>query len=227
MNKLSSSLLAIILSATAANTLHAQEYTTNRLPADSISPATDYTTPSPSHDLLKNSFFATGGYSLIVSSMEGGWPSGNPKLGLDWQVGFDHILNEKGIGWGILYSGYHSSYSESSYSGHITLHYLAPQLVCQTLRTDSRWNFGFKAGLGLFTWVERETAMSHLLVSERSLGFGVNYMVFLDLRLDRDWSIIADLSGVTGLFKQKSYADADALSRVTRVSLNLGIKFRF
>ena len=69
--------------------------------------------------------------------------------------------------------------------------------------------------------------MSHLLVSERSLGFGVNYMLFLDLRLDRDWSIIADLSGVSGLFKQNSYADADDLSRVTRVSLNLGLKFRF
>lgn len=76
----------------------------------------------------EHTVYANLGFSLMTSKFYIPYGSeGHPKRGFDWQVGYEWV-SKKGIGVGLLYSGYASSYFYY-YDSNILLTYVAPQFV--------------------------------------------------------------------------------------------------
>jgi len=97
-----------------------------------------------------NTFYAYIGYGRIMSKLhmsEG--VKGNPKNGLFWQFGYDWT-SKLGIGAGMMYNGFRSTYEHNGYREKSEIFYLAPQIVFKTY--VRRWIIDGKMGLGLFTY---------------------------------------------------------------------------
>lgn len=97
-----------------------------------------------------NTFYAYIGYGRIMSKLhmaEG--VKGNPKNGLFWQFGYDWT-SKLGIGAGMMYNGFRSTYEHNGYRDKSEIFYLAPQIVFKTY--VRRWIIDGKMGLGLFTY---------------------------------------------------------------------------
>lgn len=97
-----------------------------------------------------NTFYAYIGYGRIMSKLhmaEG--VKGNPKNGLFWQFGYDWT-SKFGIGAGMMYNGFRSTYEHNGYREKSEIFYLAPQIVFKTY--VRRWIIDGKMGLGLFTY---------------------------------------------------------------------------
>lgn len=97
-----------------------------------------------------NTFYAYIGYGRIMSKLhmsEG--VKGNPKNGLFWQFGYDWT-SKFGIGAGMMYNGFRSTYEHNGYREKSEIFYLAPQIVLKTY--VRRWIIDGKMGLGLFTY---------------------------------------------------------------------------
>lgn len=73
-----------------------------------------------------STFYANVGYAFITSKyyLPSG-VSGNPKNGMDWQLGYDWV-SRSGLGAGLMYSGYKSSYAYSNVDVKVGLAYVAP-----------------------------------------------------------------------------------------------------
>lgn len=97
-----------------------------------------------------NTFYAYIGYGRIMSKLhmaEG--VKGNPRNGLFWQFGYDWT-SKLGIGAGMMYNGFRSTYEHNGYREKSEIFYLAPQIVFKTY--VRRWIIDGKMGLGLFTY---------------------------------------------------------------------------
>lgn len=97
-----------------------------------------------------NTFYAYIGYGRIMSKLhmaEG--VKGNPRNGLFWQFGYDWT-SKLGIGAGMMYNGFRSTYEHNGYRDKSEIFYLAPQIVLKTY--VRRWIIDGKMGLGLFTY---------------------------------------------------------------------------
>lgn len=97
-----------------------------------------------------NTFYAYIGYGRIMSKLhmaEG--VKGNPRNGLFWQFGYDWT-SKLGIGAGMMYNGFRSTYEHNGYREKSEIFYLAPQIVLKTY--VRRWIIDGKMGLGLFTY---------------------------------------------------------------------------
>lgn len=97
-----------------------------------------------------NTFYAYIGYGRIMSKLhmaEG--VKGNPRNGLFWQFGYDWT-SKFGIGAGMMYNGFRSTYEHNGYREKSEIFYLAPQIVLKTY--VRRWIIDGKMGLGLFTY---------------------------------------------------------------------------
>lgn len=97
-----------------------------------------------------NTFYAYIGYGRIMSKLhmaEG--VKSNPKNGLFWQFGYDWT-SKLGIGAGMMYNGFRSTYEHNGYRENSEIFYLAPQIVLKTY--VRRWIIDGKMGLGLFTY---------------------------------------------------------------------------
>ena len=97
-----------------------------------------------------NTFYAYIGYGRIMSQLhmaEG--VKGNPRNGLFWQFGYDWT-SKIGIGAGMMYNGFRSTYEHNGYREKSEIFYLAPQIVLKTY--VRRWIIDWKMGLGLFTY---------------------------------------------------------------------------
>lgn len=117
-----------------------------------------------------NTFYAYIGYGRIMSKLhmaEG--VKGNPRNGLFWQFGYDWT-SKFGIGAGMMYNGFRSTYEHNGYREKSEIFYLAPQIVLKTY--VRRWIIDGKMGLGLFTY----NYPTHYTVSSgASFGYNVHF----------------------------------------------------
>ena len=98
--------------------------------ADLSAPVGDKNTTGVAKSAFRHStFYANVGYAFITSKyyLPSG-ASGNPKNGMDWQLGYDWV-SRSGFGAGLMYSGYKSSYAYSNVDVKVGLAYVAPQFV--------------------------------------------------------------------------------------------------
>lgn len=178
-----------------------------------------------------HSVYVNGGFSHIYSDVKSNWTSGDPRLGWDWQAGYDWV-GHKGFGAGFLYSGYIST-GEEKYMMNvhtdesIMLNYFAPQFVYNWSRPSSRWDFFVKAGLGFIMITERATLSEpHRSMSATKGGLGSNITLGTEFKLNSHFGITASLSGVNAYIHQdNSGYDMPDGNGLARVSLNLGIKY--
>ena len=123
-----------------------------------------------------NTFYAYIGYGRIMSKLhmaEG--VKGNPRNGLFWQFGYDWT-SKLGIGAGMMYNGFRSTYEHNGYREKSEIFYLAPQIVFKTY--VRRWIIDGKMGLGLFTYnyPTHETESSDVSFGY-NLHFGAEYVL--------------------------------------------------
>lgn len=123
-----------------------------------------------------NTFYAYIGYGRIMSKLhmaEG--VKGNPRNGLFWQFGYDWT-SKLGIGAGMMYNGFRSTYEHNGYREKSEIFYLAPQIVLKTY--VRRWIIDGKMGLGLFTYnyPTHETESSDVSFGY-NLHFGAEYVL--------------------------------------------------
>lgn len=177
-----------------------------------------------------HSVYVTGGYSHIYSHVQSRWTSGDPRLGWDWQAGYDWI-SSRGWGAGFLYSGYIATGKE--YGGMYThadesmmLNYFAPQGVYHWSRPGSRWDFFVKAGLGFIMITERaKLSTSKRSMSATKCGLGSNLTLGTEFKISRRFGVTASLSGVNAFIHQDNSAyDMPDGNGMARISLNLGVK---
>lgn len=93
-----------------------------------------------------NTFYAYIGYGRIMSKLhmaEG--VKGNPRNGLFWQFGYDWT-SKLGIGAGMMYNGFRSTYEHNGYREKSEIFYLAPQIGLKNIRQamDYRRENGFR-----------------------------------------------------------------------------------
>lgn len=137
-----------------------------------------------------NTFYAYIGYGRIMSNLhmaEG--VKGNPRNGLFWQFGYDWT-SKFGIGAGMMYNGFRSTYEHNGYREKSEIFYLAPQIVFKTY--VRRWIIDGKMGLGLFTY----NYPTHETESSDD-GFGYNLHFGVEYVLSR----IIGISASIGLTK--------------------------
>ena len=123
-----------------------------------------------------NTFYAYIGYGRIMSKLhmaEG--VKGDPRNGLFWQFGYDWT-SKLGIGAGMMYNGFRSTYEHNGYREKSEIFYLAPQIVLKTY--VRRWIIDGKMGLGLFTYnyPTHETESSDVSFGY-NLHFGADYVL--------------------------------------------------
>lgn len=169
-----------------------------------------------------NTFFAHIGYAFMTSKFylpQGA--SGNPKNGLDWQVGYKWV-SRNGFGAGLMYSGYKSSYAYSGLDVKLGLVYIAPQFVMKQIA--GRWIFQENVGVGYFS--QRESTKG---LSESLSGVGYNLTLRMEYLLSQHVGIGANLGYIGGsLPKQDNleYKKGES-SGIYRLQLDAGIRFHF
>ncbi|MCD8269092.1 MAG: porin family protein [Parabacteroides sp.] len=116
-----------------------------------------------------STFYGSIGYAFMTNKFylpQG--TSGNPKNGVDWQLGYDWV-SRSGFGAGVMYSGYKSSYAYSNMDIKVGLTYIAPQFVMK--QKVGRWGIEERIGMGYFNY--RESAEN---VSASLSGFGYSFL---------------------------------------------------
>lgn len=170
-----------------------------------------------------NTFYANIGYAFIVSKYylpTGG--SGNPKNGLDWQVGYDWVARS-GFGAGLLYSGYKSSYTYSGLDIKVGLTYIAPQFVMK--QTINQWVLEEKVGIGYFSY--RESIKD---LSESLSGVGYNFMLGAEYLFSKHVGVGLNIGYVGGSLPDRddvSYANEEEHTGVFRLTFDAGVRFHF
>ena len=165
-----------------------------------------------------NTFYAYIGYGRIMSQLhmaEG--VKGNPRNGLFWQFGYDWT-SKLGIGAGMMYNGFRSTYEHNGYREKSEIFYLAPQIVLKTY--VRRWIIDWKMGLGLFTY----NYPTHETESSDD-GFGYNLHFGAEYVLSR----IIGISASIGLTKGniRIYDEMGYINMITAISaLNICVGVR-
>lgn len=171
-----------------------------------------------------NTIYANIGYAGITSKfyLPSG-ASGNPKSGLDWQIGYEWV-SKSGFGCGLLYSGYKSSYDISSNTINVGLTYIAPQFVLKQ-KVSEKWQLRESVGLGYFSYRESYKGESASLS-----GLGYNFLFGAEYLLSNHIGIGANIGYVGGsLPKQDTNYNAsdDERSGIFRFTIDAGIRFYF
>lgn len=183
--------------------------------------------------------YISGGASVITSKVFDEYSAANNKVGYEWMAGYDWILSKSGLGIGLLYNGFYTNKNLALAMGGGTgrapgestfmLNTFAPQFVVDVLRPGGRWAFSFKAGMGLSTLTESLKLRDETIIRHTRYGFAVTMMGDVEYRLNRHIGITGTLAYISSFFGTlqeypdgKVYADG-----VQRISLNLGVKYRF
>ena len=169
-----------------------------------------------------STFYANVGYAFITSKyyLPSG-VSGNPKNGMDWQLGYDWV-SRNGFGAGLMYSGYKSSYAYSNVDVKVGLVYVAPQFVMK--QKVGRWGIEEKFGIGYFKY--RESAKG---TSASLSGVGYDFLFGAEYYLSDHIGIGANLGYIGGsLPKQDSagYGDEEHTG-IFRLHFDAGVRFHF
>ena len=165
-----------------------------------------------------STFYANIGYGRIISKIymvDGA--TGNPKNGFFWQLGYDWT-SRKGIGAGLMYNGFKSSFEYYPFECTSEIMYLAPQLVLKKYKT--RWAFEGKLGIGYFKYTESAEGFSGSYTGYGyNLHFGAEYMV------SRTVGIGASLGLITGyLPEQKEVENKDSRTGIAIMDIGVGVR---
>ena len=171
-----------------------------------------------------NTIYANIGYAWITSKyyLPSG-ASGNPKNGLDWQVGYEWI-SKSGFGCGVMYSGYQSSYDISSNTINVGLTYIAPQFAMKQ-KVSEKWQFRESVGLGYFNYRESLKGKSASLS-----GVGYNFSLGVEYLLSNHVGIGANLGYLGGSLPEQDTnynKPKDERTGIFRLTLDAGIRFYF
>lgn len=191
--------------------------------ADLSAPVGDKNTTGVAKSAFRHStFYANVGYAFITSKyyLPSG-ASGNPKNGMDWQLGYDWV-SRSGFGAGLMYSGYKSSYAYSNVDVKVGLAYVAPQFVMK--QKVGCWGIEEKFGIGYFKY--RESAKG---TSASLSGVGYDFLFGAEYYLSDHVGIGANLGYIGGsLPKQDSagYGDEEHTG-IFRLHFDAGVRFHF
>lgn len=165
-----------------------------------------------------NTFYAYIGYGRIMSKLhmaEG--VKGNPRNGLFWQFGYDWT-SKFGIGAGMMYNGFRSTYEHNGYREKSEIFYLAPQIVLKTY--VRRWIIDGKMGLGLFTY----NYPTHYTVSSGA-SFGYNLHFGAEYVLSRIIGISASIGFTEGNISiHYDMEKGDILTIISAINICVGVR---
>lgn len=172
-----------------------------------------------------HTIYANIGYAWITSKfyLPTG-ASGNPKNGLDWQIGYEWV-SKTGIGCGLMYSGYSSSYDISNNKINVGLTYIAPQFILKQ-KLSEKWQFREAFGFGYFGY--RESLKDESVSLSR---FGLNFALGAEYVLSEHVGIGANIGYIGGRLPEQentSYNQSDdEKAGIFRLTLDAGIRFYF
>lgn len=165
-----------------------------------------------------NTFYAYIGYGRIMSKLhmaEG--VKGNPRNGLFWQFCYDWT-SKFGIGAGMMYNGFRSTYEHNGYREKSEIFYLAPQIVLKTY--VRRWIIDGKMGLGLFTY----NYPTHYTVSSGA-SFGYNLHFGAEYVLSRIIGISASIGFTEGNISiHYDMEKGDILTIISAINICVGVR---
>lgn len=186
-------------------------------------PTFEYTKKEPAH-YKPHTFYVQAGYAFITSKFQlSPNLTGHPKNGPDWLIGYDWVSTH-GLGAGVLYSGYKSSYSltQAYIKGNILLSYFAPQFV--TRSSFGKWNLSGRVGIGYFNY--KETVKPQRLCLS---GIGYNCMVGIEYTLSEYAGIGADFGYIGSTFREQEYMELQENEHagIFRLHFDIGLRFHF
>lgn len=183
--------------------------------------------------------FISGGAGFNCSKVYDQLSAASNKICFDYMAGYDWIISKSGLGVGLLYDGYYSSkesvtsvdFGYGSVTPHTTIfvNNIAPQFVVDILRPESRWAFTFKVGLGLSTVTEALKLQGKLTERKTKCGFATTLMAGIERRINRHIGITTTLTSISSYFGTfyDEYYDIYRTNNLSRVSINVGLKYRF
>lgn len=179
--------------------------------------------PDPAKTPFRHStVYANIGYAFMINKVQ--MPtgaSGNPKRGMDWQLGYDWVARS-GFGFGLTYAGYKSSYTYSNTDVNVGLTYIAPQFVMK--QKVGRWGIEEKCGIGYFK--HRESAKG---TSVSLSGVGYNFLFGAEYYLSDCVGIGANIGYIAGSLPEQDHIEYEKgeHSGIFRLHLDAGIRFHF
>lgn len=100
-------------------------------------------------------FYVNAGYGFVTNKMYyGNITKGNPKQGLDLNAGID-FFSPKGLGGGIRYAGFFSSFDSQNIKSSYQVHYLAPEFAISATTRNNKWVFRETIGIGFASYSEK------------------------------------------------------------------------
>lgn len=171
-----------------------------------------------------HTIYINAGYAFITSKLHlSPHLTGHPKNGPDWQLGYEWV-SKKGLGAGMMYSGYKSSYSHTQayIKGNILLSYFAPQFVIK--QTFGNWTFEGKCGIGYFNYKE-SVKPQRLCLS----GVGYNCLLGTEYALSEYVGIGINLGYIGSSLQESEYMELkeNEFPGIFRLHLNAGLRFHF
>lgn len=183
--------------------------------------------------------FVSGGASIITSKVLDEFSAANNKVGYEWTAGYDWILSKSGLGVGLLYNGFYTTKNlalamdggtgRAPGQSTFLLNTYAPQFVVDVLRPDWRWAFHLRVGIGLSTLTESLKLREETIERHTRCAFASTMMAGAEYRLNRHIGItgtLAYISSFFGTFQENPDGKVRG-EGVQRISLNLGVKYRF
>lgn len=149
--------------------------------------------------------------------------SGNPKNGLDWQIGYEWI-SKRGLGIGLMYSGYKSSFDWYNDKCNVSLTYIGPEFVLKQ-KIHKKWQFRESLGFGYFGYRESMKGTSGTVS-----GVGFDFQVGLEYLLSQHVGIGLNFGYIGGsLPKQENNntTSEDGRTGIFRMNGDAGIRFYF
>lgn len=167
------------------------------------------------------------GYGFVTSKYyipEG--TTGNPKQGLELN-GVFQWTGRSGIGFGLRYAGYFSSYKYESVNSSVRLHYIAPEFVTRcSLDRQDKWIFHVSAGIGYTRYSEKFTG-----VAISCGGFGYHADLGFEYKIAPSIGLGLGVGCYSTRFSTMDYLTEeyapDDKAGITHISMNGGVRFYF
>ena len=168
-----------------------------------------------------HTIYANLNYGRIISTVymvEGA--SGNPKNGFSWQLGYEWTA-KAGIGAGLMYNGFKSSFYMYDIKCNVNLTYIAPQIVYK--KYYDTWAFEAKAGVGYFNYKESATG-----VSGSMSGLGYNLHLGIEYLVAEHVGIGASIGYIEGsLPEQREATEHNKRTGMSTLNIGAGVRFHF
>lgn len=191
----------------------------------------------PLHKSGYSTLSLDAGYAFITSKylLPDEYVSGNPKQGLDIGLSYQWLWNI-GLGIGIRYSGYFSSYTQQltpddgtsalHAKDRLRLHYVAPEFVLRQ-QIGRKWMFHESVGIGYVRYTEQMAGLSMGIN-----GFGIHTTLGVEYKLAKNVGLGFSVNAYSARFRSQdrfieSYTDNKRKAGITRISLDGGLRFYF